>query len=74
MIGKFKKGPRTPWSTFQYWLMSHLAWGGTFHGVTHVVGTHYEATSMIYRAFGAKIGTSLSYLPIPTYSIYLSTD
>lgn len=49
------------WRRFQYWMMSKLLPGGTLGGVSKLVGTHYEAISVIYRLLGAKVGYLLSF-------------
>jgi hypothetical protein len=45
-----------PWNLFNYWLMSKLLPKGQLGGVLHLVGSHYEVVSWIYRLLGAKIG------------------
>lgn len=37
-------------------LQQGLMAGGPLCGVSYVIGTHYELVSMVFRAFGAKIG------------------
>ena len=37
-------------------LMKNLIAGGTLGGVSHILGTHYEGMSVLYRLLGAKIG------------------
>merc|ERR1719502_593673 len=58
VIGKFTAGPRnrSEWNIFKHWLMSQLLPGKDLAGVTHLVGTHYDVVSWIYRMLGAKIG------------------
>lgn len=58
----------------RYWLMSSLLPGGDFHKVAHIFGKHYEMTSRLYRAFGAKIGKEVNHpvsavSPLPTVDL-----
>lgn len=62
VIGKFKEGPlpRTffarEWELTRRWIMNKLLPTGNFRGAIGVIGKHYEYTSIVYRALGAKIG------------------
>lgn len=60
VVGKFEpmdgEQKMLPWNRFRYWLMNKLLPGGGLGGVAHLVGTHYEVISIIYRLLGAKIG------------------
>jgi acetyltransferase-like isoleucine patch superfamily enzyme len=62
VIGTFKAGPlpRTfaarEWELTRRWIMNKLLPNGTFRGAVGVLGKHYDYTSYLYRALGAKIG------------------
>ncbi|UJR19403.1 hypothetical protein I4U23_022533 [Adineta vaga] len=40
----------------KHWLMKELLPGGDLNGLSHLIGTHYELISIIYRLLGARIG------------------
>ncbi|KAI9209506.1 AMP-dependent synthetase and ligase [Polychytrium aggregatum] len=71
LIGKFKAGrlSNTNWDAFRHWLCKKLFADGTLCGVYHLIGRHYELTSMIYRALGAKIGKRI-YWPGTSLHLY----
>lgn len=60
VVGRFQvmdyEAKQQPWNRFRYWLMNKLLPGGGLAGVAKLVGTHYEAISIIYRLLGAQIG------------------
>lgn len=62
LIGKFKPGPlprgylAREWELTRRWIMNKLLPSGNFRGAVGVIGKHYEYTSFVYRALGAKIG------------------
>lgn len=58
VVGRFKPGPRdtSEWGKFRHYLMKSLDIGGSFHGITHLVGTHYSTVARLFRLFGAKVG------------------
>ncbi|KAI9021385.1 hypothetical protein DFJ74DRAFT_707339 [Hyaloraphidium curvatum] len=58
LVGRFEPGPRdfSGWGLFRHWLMRALGVSGSFHGVTHLIGTHYGFTSFLFRLYGAKVG------------------
>ena len=58
VIGKFTAGPRnrSEWNIFKHWLMSQLLPGKELGGVAHLIGSHYEGISLVYRMLGAKVG------------------
>lgn len=58
-IGRLTPGPaasRGQGQRFKMALLKKLVPLSTFHKLTELFGTHYEATSIVYRAMGAKIG------------------
>lgn len=63
VIGKFRPMEESEklqaWNRFRYWLMSKLLPGGGLAGVAKLVGTHYEAISVIFRLLGAKVGRNV---------------
>lgn len=40
----------------EHWLMKKLLPGGDLNGLSHLISTHYELISVIYRLLGARIG------------------
>jgi hypothetical protein len=68
IIGKFKPRPCTvdndndndrgedDWYRLKYFLMKKLLPDGTLCGTIHLMGSHYEMVSVVYRLLGAKIG------------------
>lgn len=58
IIGKFENGPRKldQLSLMRHWLMKTLLTKQTWLALAHIVGTHYEIISVIYRLLGAKVG------------------
>jgi hypothetical protein len=60
-VGKFKPGPlpRTymarEWELTRRWIMNRLLPEADFKGALAVLGKHYEYTSWVYRAMGAKV-------------------
>lgn len=58
VIGKFVAGEwsKSDWQIFKRWLFMSLISMKDLNGVAPLVGTHYEAISVIYRILGAKIG------------------
>lgn len=58
-IGKLTPGPaesRSQAQRFKMALLKSIAPAGAFHKVTELFGGHYEATSVLYRLMGAKVG------------------
>ena len=60
---------RSEWNIFKHWLMSQLLPGKDLAGVTHLVGTHYDVVSWIYRMLGAKIGRNVN-ASAATFAVY----
>ena len=62
VVGKFKPGPlpRTylarEWELTRRWIMGKMLPTGDFRGALGVLGKHYDYTTYLYRALGAKIG------------------
>jgi hypothetical protein len=59
LLGLNKEGPITEATQFQLtrrYISNVLISQGALKGAFEVLGTHYEATSWIFRAMGAKIG------------------
>lgn len=59
-IGKTRPGPAARRSELQKWRMAVLkkiAPVGKFHKLLEIFGSHYEFTSILYRAMGAKVGS-----------------
>lgn len=61
IIGKFKEGPakNTQWERMQYWLARTLFTGNVFQEFYAMLGSHYGATSLVYRMLGAKVGSGI---------------
>ncbi|KAJ1561148.1 hypothetical protein HK096_005812 [Nowakowskiella sp. JEL0078] len=60
ILGLAKPGtPVTQWDLLRKWVMGKLLGDGTLGGLNKLLGKHYEYTSMIYRALGAKIGNRI---------------
>lgn len=65
-IGKFKPRPfpvdndsdrrEDEWYRLKYFIMKKLLPDGTLCGTIHLMGSHYEMVSIVYRLLGAKIG------------------
>ncbi|THW02430.1 hypothetical protein D6D26_04305 [Aureobasidium pullulans] len=58
-IGKLTPGPaqsRSQAQRFRMAVLKAIAPPAAFHKVTELFGGHYEATSVLYRAMGAKVG------------------
>ncbi|KAG9809903.1 acetyl-CoA synthetase-like protein, partial [Aureobasidium melanogenum] len=58
-IGKLTPGPaqsRSQAQRFRMAVLKAVAPPAAFHKVTELFGGHYEATSVLYRAMGAKVG------------------
>ena len=53
---KFKTKIAREFHLLKHWLMKELLPGRDLHGITHLIGTHYELVSIIYRLLGARIG------------------
>ncbi|KAJ1551606.1 hypothetical protein HK096_007049 [Nowakowskiella sp. JEL0078] len=51
--------PVTQWDLLRRWVMGKLLGDGSLGGLNKLLGKHYEYTSMIYRALGAKVGTRI---------------
>jgi acyl-CoA synthetase (AMP-forming)/AMP-acid ligase II/acetyltransferase-like isoleucine patch superfamily enzyme len=59
VIGKFEEGPRntdSQWQLTRHWLAARLFSRENMQEVTDLLGRHYEATSILYRILGAKVG------------------
>ena len=60
IIGKFTpmdiEQKKRAWNQFRYWLMERLWSKGHMKDVSKLVGTHYGIVSLIFRAFGSKVG------------------
>jgi len=60
IIGKFTpmdiEQKKRAWNQFRYWLMERLWSKGHMRDVSKLVGTHYGIVSLIFRAFGSKVG------------------
>lgn len=59
VIGRLSPGPaasRSQSQRFRMALLKKIIPLSTFHKLTEIFGAHYEATSIFYRALGAKIG------------------
>ena len=58
VVGKFTPGARerSEWNVFKHWLMLQLLPGKELGGVAHLIGSHYEGISFVYRLLGAKVG------------------
>ena len=58
-IGKLRPSSvqnRSQWQKLRMSLLKKIAPVGTFHKLTELFGSHYEFTSIFYRAMGARIG------------------
>lgn len=58
-IGKLTPGPaesRGQWQRFRMALLKKVVPLSTFHKLSEIFGVHYEMTSKLYRAMGAKVG------------------
>lgn len=72
IVGRFKANSDkelTQWDKFEHWLMYTIFGDGTLCGTYRLLGSHYEATSVIYRLLGAKIGKHI-YWPGTGLSFY----
>ncbi|KAI9207543.1 uncharacterized protein BJ171DRAFT_596561 [Polychytrium aggregatum] len=69
LVGRFKNGgvSNSQFNLFRHWLMKKLFQDGSLCGVYALIGRHYEATSTIYRALGAKIGKRIYWPGTPLF-------
>lgn len=56
VIGRFRPGPWTQWSAFQYWFMNLLIGKNKLDKFAALIGPHYNLMTLYYRLMGASVG------------------